>query len=100
MSDLESIYSDDVSISEELQKELEDAMKQCAEIEILHKEILAKMEKLHITIGKSDRMIVSYQGKTQDLNVLLDGVYEKMVEHPNANLGSTLLSILESCEFK
>jgi chlorite dismutase len=100
MSDSESIHSDDVSISDELQQELEEAMKQCAEIERVHNEILAKIETIDVTVSDSDRVVVTYQGKTQDFNAILDDIHKQILECPDIHLGSTLLSMLESSEFK
>lgn len=97
ISESESITSDDVVLSDELQKDFEEVLEQCAEVERLHTHILSTMETVQSAITQSDCIMVTYEGKSQDLHDVLDSIHKKSHD---SNLGSMLLSMLETCEFK
>jgi uncharacterized sporulation protein YeaH/YhbH (DUF444 family) len=100
ISDTDSIKSDDIVLSDELQNDFAEAMQQCAEIERLHAHIVTSMENIEIAEAPSDCILVTYEDESQDLMDVLDSIHKKSQESTESNLGSMLLSMLETCEFK
>ena len=69
-------------------------------LESLHADILRRTAQLQEMLSEEDGIMVTYQGVHQDLMNVLDSIHAVIQEDSNANVGSMLSTMLDSCEFK
>jgi hypothetical protein len=103
MSDTVSNAASDTSldsIPDDLQELWKEAIEECERVERLHVDILHRTAQLQESLSEEDGIMVTYQGIHQDLMDVLDSIHAVVLEDPNTNVGSLLLDMLDSCEFK
>jgi predicted phage tail protein len=103
MSELaESDASSDTSdaVPDDLQQLWKEAIDECERLEHLHADILRRTAQLQEMLSEEDGIMVTYQGVHQDLMNVLDSIHAVIQEDSNANVGSMLSTMLDSCEFK
>jgi hypothetical protein len=105
MSDAVSDAVSDISSDEtpdDLQQLWKEALEQCEQVERVYADILRDTTHLQQSLSTEieDGIIVTYQGIQQDLMDILHSIHTISLENNESHLGSMLLNMLESCEFK
>ena len=102
-SDTASTTSSDV-VADDLEQLWKEALEQCEQVEQLHSTILRDTDHLQQSLSENDddidHVMVTYKGVHQDFMDVLQSVHTNLLEYSSLNVGTTLLTMLESCEFK